>query len=361
MYKKKYLKYKIKYLKLKGGTKLSETCKNRNVEDVKLLFDTEPSIRVQINDKDEDGLTPLFIAIEKNDIEMAKLLIENGADVNMMCPIDTISIEGPVNIAPLHNAKDGYEYHKDMITLLIDNGADVNVEDSLGKTPIELAHEIEDDAAVKLFFERGAFISADKATTLMIHHLYRYGRDMNIDTIRLLLEHGADVHSLDIYGNTPLIRACKWCNEIDLVTLLLSKGATEVINTPDNEGFTPLHYACRNYCVDTVTLLLNNYADVNFQNADGNTPLHLVLKLFDSEIAKEEPKYEIIEQYNNIIKLLIENNTIMNIPNNEGKTPTDIIILFGGKINTENQNDERNKYYNDVIELLDRVPYQTLK
>lgn len=49
----------------------------------------------------------------------------------------------------------------------------------------------------------------------------------------------------------------------------------EVVNTPDNAGYTPLHYAARKGYVDICKILLQNGALVDAQTKSGHaTPIH---------------------------------------------------------------------------------------
>lgn len=75
------------------------------------------------------GLTPLHMAIIYNQFELAKLLIESGANLHDMDYI--------YNWTPLHHAADKRNY--DIIKLLLDAGASKDDKDKLGRTPWSLA------------------------------------------------------------------------------------------------------------------------------------------------------------------------------------------------------------------------------
>ncbi|MBU0674320.1 MAG: ankyrin repeat domain-containing protein, partial [Proteobacteria bacterium] len=84
-------------------------------------------------------LPPLMVAAQLNDINIARLLIEKGADVNGVNRLGQTA---------LHYAKTG-----EMTQLLLKAGADVNVSSKWGETPLHWAKTGE---IVKLLLEAGA-------------------------------------------------------------------------------------------------------------------------------------------------------------------------------------------------------------
>lgn len=95
-----------------GETPLMLAVKNNNIEVVKLLI----SKGADVNAIDEFGRSALFFAVSKDNIAIAKILINNGADVN---------IESKLNQTALMLAID--KNNKDMINLLT-NGDKNDVE-----------------------------------------------------------------------------------------------------------------------------------------------------------------------------------------------------------------------------------------
>jgi ankyrin repeat protein len=93
------------------------------------LIETFIKSGVNIDEQDNEGNTPLLVAVEKNDLETVQLLVNNGADINLK------NKEGstPLNIAVMKGNKDYY----DMIKLLLAFEADPNIKDSKGLTLIE--------------------------------------------------------------------------------------------------------------------------------------------------------------------------------------------------------------------------------
>lgn len=92
------------------------------------------------------------------------------------------------------------------------------------------------------------------------------------DTVRLLIERGADVNSKGGWGRTDLYQFAatgRW----EAVELLLENGAK--VDAKDDKDSTPLMLACAFRNVDATSVLIEKGADVNARNKFGETPLML--------------------------------------------------------------------------------------
>ncbi|CAM0136699.1 unnamed protein product [Umbelopsis sp. WA50703] len=76
-----------------------------------------------INDRDDQGLTALHYACDRGHLDIIKLLVEKGADVNAL----TKENETPLHYACLSEQSDAAQY-------LIDHGCDVSIQDKEGNT-----------------------------------------------------------------------------------------------------------------------------------------------------------------------------------------------------------------------------------
>jgi cytohesin len=116
----------------------------------------------------------------------------------------------------------------------------------------------------------------------------------NKELVDLLISKGADVNSKDNTGTTPLHYAlgCSPKGGLDslkegwkeVAELLLAKGAD--INAQGYYWWTPLHFAVKNNSKEAVELLLSKGADVNLKDIDDRTPLYYAGKAGNKEIEK---------------------------------------------------------------------------
>jgi ankyrin repeat protein len=98
--------------------------------------------QTQVNVQNLAGETPLMLAAITNHLELAKLLIERGADVNKP------------GWTPLHYAST--RGHRELMRLLLDNEAYIDSEAEDGTTPLMMAAYGAPALAVKLLLEEGA-------------------------------------------------------------------------------------------------------------------------------------------------------------------------------------------------------------
>ena len=93
------------------------------------------------------------------------------------------------------------------------------------------------------------------------------------DTVKILIEHGADVNlQAGSYGFPIIADAVSPWKIEELTQILLSAGAQPSVAT--KSGFTALHYAVMNGNEAAVKILIDNSADANFQSRNGFSPLH---------------------------------------------------------------------------------------
>mgnify|MGYP006082080637 FL=1 len=121
----------------RGSSPLTLAAYYNNLEVVNYLIDKVDSI----NGTSKDG-TPLMAAVVKGYIEVAKALIDAGANVNL---------SDANNATALHYAV--MFNNKEITTLLVDAKADVNLKNNVGKTPLDFA-KMHNDATLNSILEQ---------------------------------------------------------------------------------------------------------------------------------------------------------------------------------------------------------------
>ncbi len=307
---------------------------------------------------------PLFLAAEYGHKELTDFLIERGASINSVTP-------GGYNL--LHAAcKGGLT---ELISLLIDKGLDVNSVDEEGNTPLYYAvtsytsYDVPAarKALASMLINKGADVS------LSPHLLGEASMRGFTDLVRAIIDKGVDVNSLneslryavgvDLGGDEEsLIILIQNGAEITLIPDLfpwaLKNGFTNIalaiiknkgfnVNSVDEEGNTPLHYASSAGNKEVSELLISKGANVNCSDNKGKTPLikaiennHSGLAEFllslGADINNEHLVYQATRWSSlETLKFLSSKGIKFNVSNNQGLTPLHEAVK-GNKIDIVN-------------------------
>jgi len=234
----------------------------------------------------------LKLSITDKDLQLLRLLVEAGADVNVT------TFDGQ---SALHIACSGGSC--EMLQLLLQHGANCNKTKSDGKTALHVAYEKQNLAAVELLLKSGAdpnieaffgysepfsrmplqlimpllFLAASKGDNASVGILSQYGAEVNwrdkegntalhvaktSAVVKTLTDAGADVNVVNRNNETPLYAICASGKQCDAnsVELLLKAGADA---NCCRKGKAPLHAACKYNKNEAVKLLLAYGADAN--------------------------------------------------------------------------------------------------
>ncbi|KAE9566806.1 hypothetical protein CGMCC3_g17039 [Colletotrichum fructicola] len=236
--------------------------------------------RIEMDGYNDDSHTPLLAALASSNAHIrdreavARLLILGSCGRKANLAATTANGRTPLHLAILQDWSradkrlDGVGRQQDVslsiprdalensfIKLLVDNGANLNAVDDDGQTPLMLAcSEVNSRGSSPL----GAFVCNNSKD-------YVVSRQPYLDTVRLLLEHGADPNAtLHFNGYSILHFACDrgWSG---IVSALLHHGAD--VTAKDGRGRTPIQIAARQERrlrrENTIVQLLNNGADPN--------------------------------------------------------------------------------------------------
>ena len=173
---------------------------------------------------DDEGSSPLYSASAEGHVEGVRVLLEHGADV------DSLVVSGDT---ALHTASmDG---HVAVARLLLENGLDANVKDDNDYTPL---HWATSDGIARVLLEYGADLNARNSRNET--PLYGVMSCDGAEAARVLLENGVDVNARNVENRTPLHHASEW-GDLDGVRVLLQHGAD--IHARDDKGQTPFQVA----------------------------------------------------------------------------------------------------------------------
>ncbi|KAK7094362.1 hypothetical protein V1264_005937 [Littorina saxatilis] len=272
-----------------GRTGLLVACKAGQGNIADLLIDLGADVNVSVTSWWEGPQTPLFFACHTGLIRTVELLLKHNA------VIDAINEwkETALHWACRHNSPTA---SADITRLLLDAGADVNAQDRWGRTPPHYAawhgntetlrrlihhkadlNATDDEGRTPLRFAFRASkpsiiitqLVEAKAETGRVHQAVVRG---DVDALMTLLQQGADVNQHDTsMGCSPLHAACLM-GRTDIVTWLTQHGAK--MNAVDDRKRTPLHIACAPGQTHVGRQLIDEGAEVNARDKYQSTPLH---------------------------------------------------------------------------------------
>lgn len=192
----------------------------------------------------------------------------------------------------------------DIVKLLLENGADINNQDSKGISVLHATIQAGNVEQVKLLVESGADITAKDRFSMNIYHYALY--HPSIEMLNLLYKYNKKIDEPDNKGRTPL--AAIMADDrpgLDNITMwFLKKGALfkKVIKlAPD---MVPSYINERRNEV-VKYLILHSPAYRNYIDFQGNTVSHFSVGLENDEI----------------LDCLLENNYYSNKKNDKGETP----------------------------------------
>ncbi len=240
---------------------------------------------IDVNKQDCYGRTALMYYAMGGNIEAVKYLVEHGADVNICCGGESFTkselsgnalniIAKDITERDLFDTKFG-----ETLKCLVDAGIDLNQQDNYGDTVLHFACLHGRTKLVKYLIDKGADVNKQnndgenalarvggRTDPQIIKDLLEAGSNVNmqskrnpslvniadytypdkafsdkaLESMKMLVEAGADINIQDQYGQTPLMRAVRRENK-DFVKYLCDAGAD--LEIKDNSGKTAYDYA----------------------------------------------------------------------------------------------------------------------
>lgn len=338
-----------------GNSPLYYLCRGRHVEiqNVEHLI-SEGAV---VNVKNNSGRTALFAACEKNPELIAPLIklgadpaildVEGSSPLHFLCASSSSTISAvkfllDSGLSP--NQKNdrgespfllGCINNPELIRFLVQHHANVDIEDNEGNTPLH--HVASQESSLK---RNSVWAIADLISEgADVNHLNKLGQNpmhrLNFTAgVRLLVDVGCDFHRVDVTGKNALHYACS--GNPAMIAVLLGRAINA--NQRDNNGNTPLHFACSNPSVppEEIYRLLDSGTNFLDKNGDGITPLQLALEYNPAGVGPmidfgyninaidalgQTDLHRSCIEYPDIIPALLTNGADISIFDNNGETP----------------------------------------
>lgn len=211
-------------------------------------------------------------AINQNDIEKAKSYINS---------LKIWQIKDENGLTPLHYSV--FRNNYDLTTIIINE-----VKKGLGMSSNKISNFINEK-------------TNEGFTTL--HYAVNNG---NLLIVQLLKQYGAKFEEVTNLGKNAVHIAAE-ANQVTMLMYLILNEALDIFCLDEN-GSTPLHWACYSGAFEAVDYLLSLKADINAQDKERITPLFLAV----------DNKRE------NIVRILLMNGADKNLPNKKNELPINI-------------------------------------
>jgi ankyrin repeat protein len=209
----------------------------------------------EVNVADEDGETPLHSAIRRNQRAVARFLLEHGAAT------EARNARGRTPLLLVARETGNIE----MARLLVGAGADVNATSSYDETPLDLAAWRGFRGLANLFLDEGARVPS--AGTWAARSLAMLSAEKGLERLFVLLaDSGVDL-TMRNDNDGSLLHSASQGGSALIVARLLEMGFD--VNERDRYGRAPLHYAAELGREDVARTLLDRGADIDARSLAG--------------------------------------------------------------------------------------------
>jgi ankyrin repeat protein len=327
-------------------TALHAAAKNGHVGVIQELV-TAPNIDVNYAGF---GDTPLHLAAEDGHKGAVEALITAGAHLN---------VTGRDAETPLHRA--ARKGHLAVIQTLIDAGAELDSQREESYSALHIAEIYNHHDVARALISAGGNINTlnkqgqrlDHTTNIPSMEIYRrltddlFGEIQNANTkaVTDLLDQGASAVSQNTGGHVAIHNAIGEYDRLAPTALdtiarhimarvgrrgTMARVGRRGTMARNARGQTPLHIAALYRNIRLALLLLKNGADVNAQDNEGNTALHLIGPEFSLEpvVYKDLPA-NINRMMRDLLFVKYGANAV--ITNHAGKTPIDCNVILWGQ------------------------------
>jgi uncharacterized protein len=312
---------------VQGHTALMRAVSERHSDAAAALIEGGADVRA----RSKTGFTALLFASQQGDVDSAHLLLKAGADVNEATPLHGTAL--------VLAAASG---HEALSIFLLKNGADPNAADAYGLTALHYAipQGIAGIDSVSVVFR--PFHKVPANMTSLVKELLSHDAHPNVQIAKDFPPYSRSPYALQssLVGVTPFLLAAA-AADVDTMRILLEGGADPNIKTKD--GATALMLAAgvgrvneradsqeEANSVAAAKLALQLRNDINAANNRGRTAMHGAASI----------------GANSVIQFLAENGANLEAADRQGNTP--LIIATGQVARVEGAN----RIYESTANLL---------
>lgn len=329
---------------------LIQVCEAEHNEDIDLV-EKLLALGVNIETTALHGDTPLLIVIGNGNLQLAKFLIENGANPNAQ------DIYGR---SPLHLVCSSYSKNNQndiqILKLLLEKKANLNAIDNDHDTPLVWAIDHRLNTQRDILIKHGARLpnlsSIEAPSDHLTNHyqLLQAAKYGHTDLVRsIILEGTVNTDVLDHTGMTPLMHAIQK-QSLDVVKLLVDLGKAN-LEVKNEQGRTALVLAATFGQKEIVSFLLSSGANKDSCDNENTTALFIAVCTRNTEIARDliraDANLNICDSFRGnsplmmavysspiatdpspivIVRELVEKGADFELVNKAGKTALDIAI-----------------------------------
>jgi len=310
---------------------------------IKLLLEKKSAV----NTTNDDGETPLLLAVKNRNEDHVRLLLENKANPNN----GVITVEGHYNEKAALTLLEYAAYNGKIIIvqLLLKHGAKIKdtrahlIAADRAKTFDHRGNELSDEqqkevfwAIVKTLLSKGADVNAHDVNypgnTLLFYAINQH----NLNMVKYLVQHGADPmredYTLLAWQNQHFPNG-KEIKEFIYSLLEFSDKEDE-----EESGYLPIHAAIKKRDLKKVKeILKGDPAAAKAVDKNGHAPLHVLFYSYGCSSCVEVMSAAIFDMKQMatednmlpMLELLLKNGSDVNALNNNGKTPLHAAAQFG--------------------------------
>ena len=310
-----------------GDTALHIVCRKNNLPSLRrLVQESKLNAKCSVqafNILNNESQSPLHLAVISDNEEMVKLLLSEVKDISYVC-------EDAKGLAPVH-----YASSVSVLKVLTDHNIENrDLLDSSGNSPLHTFIKSKCYPLAEFLFSIDATVDVKNSDGNTPMHLACDVEPLTLPTsnrrqkpipvyfdlrtVKGLLSRSSSLSVQNNDGDTPLHIACR-SKDVRLVNLLLESQHKVDLTIQNNSGDTPFHIACATACFPVVNALISLGKSIEafgIKNCHGDTPFHVALGLFQQSRKGKVRQFKAKSS----LEFFADNCPDINVQNNDGET-----------------------------------------